>query len=245
MSETTEAARNRVEQVDMLALAGAIFAHLPGWTVEPRNPDVDDYAPPRMTYVRIKHVSGARCSISRSTWPPECNVSGYWPRLGDPNTGAEYAPRDRPRASFSPFRDPKALAKDIERRFLAVYLPEWATQREACDEATRKAVLAHQLAVALAQVAGSDLREHSEGWRFYPAGDLYEVRVTKWGTVHFERFSTDRPDFALAVLRLSAKWRLPVEPPAPPLCLSCFYTLDECRANPCDAMLAGRDVVTA
>jgi hypothetical protein len=209
VSTNTKEARERIEQVDMLALAGAIFAHLPGWTVEPLDPDVDDYAPPRMTYVRIKHASGARCSISRSTWPPECNVGGYWPRLGDQQTGEEYAPRERPGASFSPFRDPGALAKDINRRFLSVYLPEWETQRQKRDEAGVVADRAHRLAVELGAVLGENPREQGRGgWRIYARRAAYCLDVSRWGGVSVERmsFGADQHGRALEFARLITRW---------------------------------------
>lgn len=236
----TKENRERLAALDLLALVRSIFAHLPGWTVEDPDPDRDDE--PNLRNVRVSHTSGARLYVHRSDWPPEINIGAYWPRRGDPQTGEEYAPRERVRISFSPFRAPEVLAKDINRRFVSVYLPEWEKQRATCDEATRQADTAHQLAVVLGDILGSAPRDYSEGWRIYAHGPAYEIRVTRFGTVYFERVSLDKPDRIIELSRLFATWgRADRQPEAEPVCKACFRPESECSAEPCPEVMADRE----
>lgn len=202
MSTNTREKRDQIEALDLLAFVGGIVSGMPGWRVI--EPDLDDY--PRLSSVSVRHTSGATFYVHRSTWPPELNVGATWPREGDTRTGQEYRPHEgAPRISVSPWRDPEVLAKDILRRFVVPFLPLWDKQKAIRDECVRKAAAAHLLAQALAKVLGEGLRDYSEGWRLYAGG--CEVRVSRWGSVQFERLSTDDPARARALARLLAGWQ--------------------------------------
>jgi hypothetical protein len=235
----TKADRERIESLDMPELARAILAHLQGWTLE--LPEEDD----RRHWVYLRHTGGARVCLHRSSWPVEVSASAArWPRIGGlENQGEEFAPRERMRMAFSPLRDPKTLARDIERRLLSSYLPEYARQVEARDKAQRQADTSHQLALVLADIFGVELRDYSEGWRLYASGGpAYEIRIARFGTVYFERLNLNKPDRILELSRLFASWaKADKAPESEPACLGCFRPESECSAEPCAAVVADRE----
>jgi hypothetical protein len=210
VSTNTREKRDQIEALDLLAFVHSIVSGMPGWQVVEPGPDLDDYPPHegrrRLSSVSVRHTSGATFYVHRSTWPPELNVGAMWPREGDTRTGQEYRPHEgAARIGVSPWRDPEVLAKDILRRFVVPFLPLWDKQKAIRDECVRKAAAAHLLAQALAKVLGEGLRDYSEGWRLYAGG--CEVRVSRWGSVQFERLSTEDPARARALARLLAGWQ--------------------------------------
>lgn len=207
MSTNTREKRDQIEALDLLAFVHSVVSEMPGWRVFDEDLDGAERDGRRhVSSVSVRHTTGAAFYVHRSTWPPELNVGATWPREGDTRTGQEYRPHEgAPRISVSPWRDPKVLAKDILRRFVAPFLPLWDQQKAIRDECVRKAAAAHLLAQALAKVLGEGLRDYSEGWRIYAGG--CEVRVSRWGSVQFERLSTDDPARARALARLLAGWQ--------------------------------------
>lgn len=135
------------------AVAAAIVAHLPGWTLQLRTgADADD----NRHYARATREDGAALVFSVSTYPAlRLHASGDLPR---DYQNREVEPRnyERPRASFDVTREPAKLAREIERRVLAVYLPAFAWAQAEVQRRAGVEKLQRQLADDLAAAIRSD-----------------------------------------------------------------------------------------
>ena len=103
-------------KTDPHALALALAPFLPAWRVAPQDPDCDHGA-------SLLGPAGARLWLS-CDWRGKVEIAGSFPLR--PN-GQTYCPPKEAygRIAFDPKRAPQALARDIERRCIAVYLPAY------------------------------------------------------------------------------------------------------------------------
>lgn len=106
--------------IELAKLGGEIAAHLDGWSVE-ADAECAHHA-------SLVHRDGGRVSLWYDRRTRKMRVSGQWPRG---RSGGLRSARDwrviawdakEPSVNVSLDREPKAIARDIERRFLGRYL---------------------------------------------------------------------------------------------------------------------------
>ena len=111
---------------NMIALARAVAALMPGWTLAAGTLAEDERRP---TWAHIVHTTGAELSLSLKLHPKRCiHVSGVWRKPNGPY--GEFMPRETAPYSINVSADktPAQIARDIARRLEDVYLAEHAVQ---------------------------------------------------------------------------------------------------------------------
>lgn len=86
-------------------------------------------------------------------------VRGAWPRTV---TGQEDAPYHRPGISVGKDRDPAGIARDIARRFLPEYLPEYARRVESCAVYNARVSAARGMCAALSTLVDGKISDPSD-----------------------------------------------------------------------------------
>jgi hypothetical protein len=119
-----------VPKPDPYALAQRIAAHLvgPGRWVATRDPSLEPNE--RRGYAELRReTDGAEIGVSLDGYHQEGRVTfrAHWPKFKD---GRQWTPRKYFSITCSAARDPRALAREIERRLLVDYEPAY---REALD----------------------------------------------------------------------------------------------------------------
>ena len=157
-----------MSEINVQDLAEQIAAHLPGWQARPQRGS--DYGHCR--YATIKHDGGGLIQLYYDSYRKHVSCSGRYPE----RNGRSCSPSDwgvlryseaAPAIKFSPTREPKALARDIERRFLAKYLPLFAAcqsrkgEHEAAEE-DRSTYLARYAAACGGKVRGEKIHLYCE-----------------------------------------------------------------------------------
>jgi hypothetical protein len=169
-------------------VAGAIAQHLPGWKAEGCEENRDR--------AELRHGSGAAVTLHR-VWSNKRRIEahGQYPRgsegqyRGPMDWGAIRYDAKAPEITFDATRDPKALARDLERRLLPQYLQILMKCREIKKEydayhAKQEARLEH-----FAKLLGS--RRIRNGTRDSSVHFHHTVPVdgeedTVWGDVRME-----------------------------------------------------------
>jgi hypothetical protein len=148
----------------LLEIATALELHLPGWSLE-----WDPANRPRYALFVNDEGAGMYVELSRRANPARLVVHGrYFPSYYP-------EPRDRPRITVSSTRPVKAIAADIQRRFIPHYLEAFdrVCERRRCTEERerqQKAILA-ELAGILDESVGSDgviryRRDRGDGYTY-------------------------------------------------------------------------------
>jgi hypothetical protein len=158
------------------AMATELARHLPGWKALPgRGYDGPDtaYLAPEDEDVwpdddgHLHHERASRYLTLKRIWnkPDRFEVWGAWPSAGCDNY--IFTPRDTPRPTFSLEREPEAVARDLERRYLDWYLGEHATLSLHAEKHDRryfeKEALFERLADAIGGCYSADHRRDYEG----------------------------------------------------------------------------------
>jgi hypothetical protein len=140
-----------MSNLDFATFAQAIARNLESWTwEEPKNKSVKD------SWQFLAGPKGAKLNLHYDKYGGRIGIHGEYPRSG--GTIYPWNDRDRPEAiTVSARREPFAIAKDIERRYLPAYLAAYRRglemfQRAKADEQGRK-----DLAARLAQLCGECL----------------------------------------------------------------------------------------
>jgi hypothetical protein len=174
-------------------LALSVAQHLPGWTIS--SEETSDY------HAALRHESGPELSFGKGRERDRLHVHGSWPR--DQRHGS-YAPySNAPAISVSISRDPKAIAREIERRFLPGFLPLWHAAEGRRREAEESNAKAETLAARLRDLFGLP---HPEPSRYGNDRDSVHVHagaarfeVRRYGSVKVEVNTSDHD----VVLRLA------------------------------------------
>jgi len=188
------------------ALAEAIAAHLPGWTL--KRP-----APGTVALEAWAHVTGpdgASLTVQLYGNPRRLSVRGDWPTLPGRDC-RDFQPRDvSPNSiSLSPERPPAKLAAEIARRLLAWYLPELARMQKLRADTLATEAKACDLAAQLAEIVGEVVRgDERKGWSvgYWKGGDepSFKLTVTPYGTVSAEVSVADVTDARILAVYLAA-----------------------------------------
>jgi hypothetical protein len=145
-----------MDHVNLGTLAQRIARNLEGWTREqPPNENV------RNSWQLLAGPGGAKLHLRYDK--PRLWIGGVYPRDG----GAIYPSDDKERPAeitVSAQREPRAIAREIERRFLPAYLVAYRRGLEMLDKARAYQQSKKDLAVKLAQLCDVDL--HSNGYTF-------------------------------------------------------------------------------
>lgn len=179
--------------MNALALAQALGT---GWSVE--NRPHREHVVHRDGYGFWFREDKDRVEI-HGDWPTKAGGGELFPSQYDGPTGT---------ITVSATKTEKQVAKDIERRFLPVYLPTWQKQNEraiANRQFTAKAEEnAKTLAAAVPGAKRSDNRSPDADITFYlHDNDAHQVRVYA-DSVRFEFFSTT-PEKAIEILKILKK----------------------------------------
>lgn len=194
--------------VDVPALAREVAAALAdGWEVKPADGDT-------VAYASLRRASdGAEFYMHHDSYRGRLTIGPSWPR--DPRTRDTFEPyvyapnarggSDRIRVEsigVGPSRPPAAIAREIARRFLPAYLPQYAEAvrlQQASETAnTGAAALVRELAAILSEPARDT--HDGRGFRIYRDGATFEV--SRHGSVKIEVNSD--ADLARAIARLLA-----------------------------------------
>lgn len=82
--------------------------------------------------IEVRHKDGYSLLFSRKhSGDKRWRVFGMWPKDRE---GRSWPPLEEPEIFVSVTRDPKAIAADIERRFLPKYLDKWQTMKRRAEE---------------------------------------------------------------------------------------------------------------
>ena len=178
--------------VNVQQLAEDIAAHLPeGWRAG--KPVESDWGPSRSA--TIEHRDGPVVSLYWDSYRKHVSCSGRYP-LRDGNQcspsswGALRYDETEPRIRFSPTRKPQALARDIERRLLAQYLPLYReclrlSGEHAAAEEDRDHYLKRYATACGGEIRGETIHVFHEP---DDAGNrvMGDVRVSTDGSARFE-----------------------------------------------------------
>lgn len=190
-----------------LEIARAIALHLPDWIPNPVC-DLDG----NVDFDRADLVGSGGATICLLTSRHEAGrvrVSGRWPRL--PDGGHYYPGKGSTAITCSAGRDPRALAKDIERRFLPGYLAEYAKAVEYCQARGRGEAAAIELATRIGDVIGTNpgqLRNGSVTVLVYLAEAHGRIEVTAGSPPSVSlNLGSVTPDQALRIAEVLAEGR--------------------------------------
>jgi len=155
-------------------LARQIATHL-GWTYHEQNGNEGRYA-------QLDHpqMQGAALMIHRRDQRLE--ISGIYARNPDDRTGY-YGPYENPpQITVSAAREPQAIARDIQRRFIPDYLREFEHSRERVDETrldySRRRDALEQIAAALGHTLEPDTLDiHTTRFKTYIGKTHVTVKV--------------------------------------------------------------------
>jgi hypothetical protein len=137
-------------------LAVSIAKHMTGparWAAK-RRETMDDNGKRYAELVRLD--DGAELGVTVGGYRQEGRATfrAHWPKYHD---GQTYSPREYLSVTCSARRDPKALAKDIERRLLAEYDPAYKRALEEVRASDAAAGVAWQAAERIAEAIGAEL----------------------------------------------------------------------------------------
>ncbi|MGH9391384.1 MAG: hypothetical protein ACRD1Z_17395, partial [Vicinamibacteria bacterium] len=149
------------------ALAREIAASLgAGWSYKTPKMQEGDRLP---HWAGLVHAEGYALHVSTEYHRPErVTVSGDWPRTAKGEVNRPYTPHGEKEPTNSitvaAVRGVDAIAKEIERRLLSVYVPRWKKAAEQVrgwdeNETRRKELLAR-----LAEIAGANPSNIGENW---------------------------------------------------------------------------------
>jgi len=108
-------------------------------------------------WVELRHTEGYGFHLSNS-WPRgRLTISGVWPHSA---TGESFAPwGHRAKITVTPIKTGAQIARDITRRFLPVYLPQWREQSARRDQREAYEQQTHALGRRLASQVGAEYHE--------------------------------------------------------------------------------------
>jgi hypothetical protein len=167
-----------MENLDFATLAQQIACNLEGWTWEvPKNDDVRD------AWQLLAGPDGAKLHLRYDKYGGRIAIHGEYPRSG----GTIYPWRDKDRPNditVSAQREPRAIARDIQRRFLQEYLVAYRKGLELLNTARAQEQAKKDLAARLAKLCGEPLRTNGLEFSRYQADCFHlEVRVDNPGRV--------------------------------------------------------------
>lgn len=163
----------------------------PAWRINPRDDEYNNH------YAELHGLDGAVLGFHVVSYPRPARlwIRGEYPRTkcasGDYGPSEYRDPGKRPKISVNPTRPPDAIAKEIARRILPIYLPELpaAYARKADAEAANATGL--EVARALAALTGARLRDHAADdlarggtVELFPDGPIYRLKVHPGGRIH-------------------------------------------------------------
>jgi hypothetical protein len=160
-----------MENLDFATFAQQIACNLEGWTwEESKNEHVDDWQ-------LLAGPDGAKLHLRYDKYGGRVAIHGEYPRSG--GTIYPWHDKDRPNdITVSAQREPRAIARDIVRRFLQEYLVAYRKGLELLNTARAHEQAKKDLAARLAKLCGKPL--HASGYEFsqYHADCFHlEVRV--------------------------------------------------------------------
>jgi hypothetical protein len=161
-----------MENLDFATLAKKIAGHLEGWTwEEPKNEGVDD------SWQVLAGPDGAKLNLRYDKYRCRIAIHGGYPKSG--GTIYPWHDKDRPNdITVSAQREPLAIAKDIERRYLQAYLAAYCKGLEMLNTARAHEQAKKDLAARLAKLCGEPLRTSGLEFSQYQADCFHlEVRV--------------------------------------------------------------------
>jgi hypothetical protein len=138
-------------------LATHMAPHLPGaaqWTAAPSPHDAND---PNFALL-VRGADAAEISVRLGAYRQEDRVifRAGWPKYTD---GRTYTPREYLSITCLVSRDPKALAREVERRLLVTYDPAYHAALEDVRASDRAAADAWSVAQRIARAVGAELPE--------------------------------------------------------------------------------------
>jgi hypothetical protein len=147
-----------MENLDFATFARLIACNLEGWTwEEPKNEADRNYRQ------LLAGPDGARLQLRCDKYSGRIAVHGEYPREG--GTIYPWSDKERPNAiTVSAQREPLAIAKDIERRYLPAYLAAYRKGMELLNKARAHDQAKKDLATRLAKLCGESL--HASGLEF-------------------------------------------------------------------------------
>lgn len=157
-------------------------------------------------YREVRHPLGL--ALAAGTWSGRLDVHGVYPR---PKVGNAYAhiPRpDKARASFTPDRDPAAIAREAVRRVMPLYREQYAAALASVQQSDDHDAASHAVAVDLRVILG-DTSSHAtddHGFRFYAEGAYGDGRAYP-DSVSYDRLSIPL-DMARDVARVIRAWNM-------------------------------------
>jgi hypothetical protein len=190
-------------------LATQMAPYLPGpaqWTAAPSPHDAND----RHFALLVRDADAAEISLRLGAYRQEDRVifRAGWPKYGD---GRTYTPREYLSITCAVSRDPKALAREVERRLLVTYDPAYRAAREDVRASDGAAADAWSAALRIARAVGAELpvdRDRRNGAAVHLRGGperIYGLKIHPgYGddgavTVSFDVHSVDE-NTALAML---------------------------------------------
>jgi len=146
-----------MENLEFATLTQQIASHLEGWTWdEPKNEHVDDWQ-------LLAGPDGAKLHLRYDKYGGRIAINGEYPRSG--GTIYPWHDKDRPNdITVSAQREPRAIARDIERRYLQEYLVAYCKGLELLSTARVHEQAKKDLATKQAKLCGESL--HASGLEF-------------------------------------------------------------------------------
>jgi hypothetical protein len=147
-----------MENLNFATLAQKIACNLEGWTWEEPKNEAD-----RDSRQLLVGPAGARLHLRYDKYGGRIAIHGEYPRDG--GTIYPWNDKDRPSAiTVSAQREPNAIARDIERRYLPAYLAAYRNGVELLNKARAHDQTKKDLAARLAKLCGECL--HASGLEF-------------------------------------------------------------------------------
>ena len=145
----------------------AIFAHLPGWALDPK------YAQHTWCAV-LRDGTGKGIHVNATHVTGRLHIAGIWPFDGD---GHECRPDQPLHISVARNRPPEKIAADLQRRFLSWYLAAYAEQEVKATRNNARRTRQQEATVELAALLGKEATRQmqSNPSKVYTPGLTVEV----------------------------------------------------------------------
>lgn len=172
----------RAARAELVQFTTAVVEHLPGWSVVEQS---DDEALERV--VAVRDADGRDVQFVKVWNEPKVTVQGGYRRHEAVRYPSNYdRAGDSPQIGVGIGRDPKAVARDIERRFVAAFVEKWDEHERRIAEADQRAADVSVAADRLAKTLGvtisdraRDAKNQEVEVRWYPSGQGYgQFRVS-------------------------------------------------------------------
>lgn len=146
---------------------------------------------------RLVHASGYGVWLGWDDWKTRIDIHGRWPKTSDGREAAPYG--CAPTISVSATRAPAAIAREITKRFLPMYLPLYDKQQDVVNGQNAYEAQTAASNAALLTLPGIEKSTYSSGVRV--VGYAPHTISAQGDSVRFEAFNVPL-DVALKVLPL-------------------------------------------